>query len=183
MQTCLWECFWFYTHNTVALKSLSGKISPKINLTLSPELDIRAGEPGDKASWLVEDWGWGWAIKGIRGTQPTLPAGPTFSIVCRFCITTKRKSTSWDIWEHSVVLVHVVEHYCCQFLLQVSGCTGLKTRVMNNLLATFCLHFTRARLKCVAPSPVHKHVTEKTIQSGYLGCRQARRKWPHIKAL
>ena len=26
---------------------------------------------------------------------------------------------------------------------QVWGRTGLKTRVMNNLLATFCLHFTR----------------------------------------
>ena len=49
------DCFCFYTHNTVALKSLPGKISPKINLTLSPELDGRAGEPGDKASWLVEE--------------------------------------------------------------------------------------------------------------------------------
>ena len=48
------DCFCFYTH-TVALKSLPGKISPKINLTLSPELDGHAGEPGDKASWLVED--------------------------------------------------------------------------------------------------------------------------------
>jgi len=47
-----------YTHNTVTLKSLSGKITPKTNLPLSPEFDGRAGEPGDKASWLVEDWGW-----------------------------------------------------------------------------------------------------------------------------
>ena len=32
-------------HNTVALKTLSGKITPKPNLTLSPEFDGRAGEP------------------------------------------------------------------------------------------------------------------------------------------
>ena len=30
---------------------------------------------------------------------------------------------------------------------QVLGRTGLKTRVMNNLLATFCLHFTRTFLE------------------------------------
>ena len=79
MQTCLWNCFCFYTHNTVALKSLSGKITPKTNLTLLPEFDGRAGVPGDKASWLVEDWGW--AIKaGTRATQSTLPAGPTSTV-------------------------------------------------------------------------------------------------------
>ena len=38
-----------YTHNTVALKILSAKITPKKNLTLSPEFHGRAGEPGDKA--------------------------------------------------------------------------------------------------------------------------------------
>ena len=32
-------------HNTVAIKRLSGKITPKTNLTLSPEFDGRAGEP------------------------------------------------------------------------------------------------------------------------------------------
>ena len=38
-----------------------------------------AGVPGDKASWLVEDWGW--AIKaGTRATQSTLPAGPTSTV-------------------------------------------------------------------------------------------------------
>ena len=42
-------------HNTVALKSLSGKITPKTNLILSPELDGRAEEPKDKHNWLVED--------------------------------------------------------------------------------------------------------------------------------
>ena len=40
-------------HNTVALKILSGKINSKTNLTLLPEFDCCAGEPGDKASWLV----------------------------------------------------------------------------------------------------------------------------------
>ena len=34
-----------YTHNTVALKSLSGKIIPKSNLTFSPEFDGCAGKP------------------------------------------------------------------------------------------------------------------------------------------
>ena len=40
---------------TVDLKSLSGKITPKTNLSLSPEFDGRAGAYRDKASWLVED--------------------------------------------------------------------------------------------------------------------------------
>ena len=34
-----------FLHNTVAIKRLSGKITPKTNLTLSPEFDGRAGEP------------------------------------------------------------------------------------------------------------------------------------------
>jgi len=63
MQTCLWNCFWFYTHNSVALESLSGKITPKRSATLSPEFDGCAGEPYEKASWLVESWGW--AIKAV----------------------------------------------------------------------------------------------------------------------
>ena len=45
----------FASKHTVVLKSLPGKIITKTNLTLSPECDGRAGEPGDKASWLVED--------------------------------------------------------------------------------------------------------------------------------
>ena len=36
---------------------LSGEITPKINLTLLPEFDGRAGEPWEKASRLVEDSG------------------------------------------------------------------------------------------------------------------------------
>ena len=34
-----------HTLKTVALKGLSGEITPNINLTLSPEFDGRAGEP------------------------------------------------------------------------------------------------------------------------------------------
>ena len=33
---------------------MSGKTSLKTNLTSSPEFDVRAREPGDKANWLVE---------------------------------------------------------------------------------------------------------------------------------
>ena len=61
----LWNYFCFYTHHTVVLKSLSGKITS-------------TGEPGDKASWLVEDWGYqSRALLGTHATQPTLPAGAT----------------------------------------------------------------------------------------------------------
>ena len=76
----LWNYFCFYTHNTVAIKHLSGKITPKKNLTLSLEFDGHAGEPGDKDSWLVEDWGYQKrATFGTRATQSTLPAGPTWT--------------------------------------------------------------------------------------------------------
>ena len=53
----------FASTHTVVLNSLAGKIITKTNLTLSLECDGCAGEPGDKASWLVEDWGW--AIKAV----------------------------------------------------------------------------------------------------------------------
>ena len=43
-------CFCFYTHNTIALKSLSGKITSNTNLTLSLEFDGHAGVPRDKVS-------------------------------------------------------------------------------------------------------------------------------------
>jgi len=61
----------------------SGKITPKTNLTLLPEFDGLARVPGDKASWTVEDWGWGWAIKSrpylelVSHNQLTLQARPT----------------------------------------------------------------------------------------------------------
>ena len=55
MQTCrIWNCF--YTHNIG--KSLPGKTTPmqdKSNL-ITRIIGGRAGESGDKASWLVDDW-------------------------------------------------------------------------------------------------------------------------------
>ena len=54
--TCCHLRNWFciYTHSNAAIKSVSGKTTRKTNLTSLPEFDGRAGEPGDKASWLVE---------------------------------------------------------------------------------------------------------------------------------
>ena len=43
-----------FLHNTVEIKRLSGKITPKANQTLSPEYDVHAQElHGNNASWLV----------------------------------------------------------------------------------------------------------------------------------
>ena len=43
-----------FLHNTVEIKRLSGKITPKANQTLSPEYDCYAQElHGNNASWLV----------------------------------------------------------------------------------------------------------------------------------
>ena len=45
VQNCrLWNCFCLYTHKIVTLKCLSGKTTPKTNLTSLPGLDVCAGE-------------------------------------------------------------------------------------------------------------------------------------------
>ena len=59
--------------------------------------------------------------------------------VCRFC-TSQREACLDPIWERSIVWV---VSRALSAVSQVWGRTGLKTRVMNNLLATFCLHFMR----------------------------------------
>ena len=126
MQTChIWNRFCFYTHNTTLQHSkvYQARLLPcKTNLTLSPEFDGHAGEPGDKASWLVEDW----AIKdgpyllGTRATQRTLPSRPTSTTtVCRFCTSTGKKGLprlSLNIWERSVehFIKPLVLSDCCK---------------------------------------------------------------------
>ena len=125
----LWNCFCFYTNSIASLKRLSGQITPKTNLTLSPEFDGCAEEPGAKASWLVEDWASkaGLYLEHVPHNQHfQLDQQPIqYSIVCRFRTSAERKSLPLlDIWELSVV------SRVCQFVVSVKM---LKTRVINNL--------------------------------------------------
>ena len=106
MLTCLWNCFCFYTHNTVALKRPSRKITPmqdKSNLVARIWWSCRRAV--DRASWLVEDWGW--AIKAgpwnsYHTTNTSRWANIHYnSIVCRFCTSTERKGLAQlllEIW-------------------------------------------------------------------------------------
>ena len=66
------------------------------------------------------------------------------SIVCRFC-TSQRERACLDLfWTYESVQQYSLSRALrLSAVSQVWGRTGLKTRVMNNLLATFCLHFTR----------------------------------------
>ena len=63
------------------------------------------------------------------------------SIVCRFC-TSERKSLPRPLLDSMRAFSRALSA-----ISQVWGRTGLKTRVMNNLLATFCPHFTRTFAK------------------------------------
>ena len=110
VQNCkLWNCFCLYTHKIVILKCLSGKTTPKTNLTSLPGLDVCAGEPGDKASWLVEDW----AIKlghtwnschttwcSFRTNTSTLPAIPAYTTIVG---SVPPQSVPWPFWTHESV--------------------------------------------------------------------------------
>ena len=64
------------------------------------------------------------------------------------------------------------------------GCTGLKTRVMNNLLATFCLHFTRTIRETQPVRQIfascrlrHAHVRKDTRLSLRFSVLQATESW------
>lgn len=51
---CLFMKLFLFLRNTVEIKRLSGNITPKANLTLSPEFDGHSEElHGNNASWLV----------------------------------------------------------------------------------------------------------------------------------
>ena len=114
----LWNCFCFYTRNTVVLKkSLSGKTTPKAILT--PEF-VHSREPWNKASWLV--------IKaaghtlGVLG-HTTNTSNWTNNHLQRCCMqiftSTESLIPLLDIWEHSV------EHLAfsvCKYI----GYTGLR---------------------------------------------------------
>ena len=84
-------------------------------------------------------------LLGTRATQPTLPAGPTSTttlstVLYVDSIPHREKelaSTSFGAFNSLSRSLRL------STVSQVWGRTGLKTRVMNNLLATFCLHFTR----------------------------------------
>ena len=53
----IWNCFCFSHTILQHSKVYQARLLPyKTNLTSLPEFDDRAGEPGDKASWSVEDW-------------------------------------------------------------------------------------------------------------------------------
>ena len=110
---------------------------------------------GDKASLLVEDCYQSWAILETRAIQPTLPTGPTpiNSTECRFYTSTRRKSLSG----HMRAFSSLIRALSAVSLLQVWGRTWLKT-FMNNLLAIFCLHFTRSFWEgepiVTAPGPI-----------------------------
>ena len=103
---------------------------------------------GDKASWFNRSW----AIKAESWnsfhTTNTYSWTNIYynSILCRFC-TSERKSLPWPLLDSLRAFSRARNAVC-----QVWGRTGLKTRVKNNLLATFCLHFTRTLFHCVLRS-------------------------------
>ena len=124
-----------YTHNTVELNRLSGKTTPKTNLTLSPEFDSHTGElAGDR---LVFSWGKPKDIylQLIPHYQQLISTGPTSATTVLFVNSVLSQSLprpSWHMREHLALLE-----------LQVQGCTRLKSQLLDNLFATFYLHFMR----------------------------------------
>ena len=76
----IWNCFCFSHTILQHSKVYQARLLPyKTNLTSLPEFDGCAGEPRDKASWLVEDWALkhGPYLLGTHATQQTLPNRPT----------------------------------------------------------------------------------------------------------
>ena len=124
-----------YIHNTVALKILSAKITPKKNLTLSPEFHGRAGEPGDKAreqrlSYQSRPFNT-WNSCHTTNTSSCMDQIHYNSIVCRYCTSTERKSLPrplLNIWERSVVWV-----VSCPDPFRKKSRRGVVTRPYNAL--------------------------------------------------
>ena len=108
------NCLCFYTHSTQ--KSIRQDHSQDKSNLVARIWWLCRKALGKGYSWLVEDWGWGWAIKAGYYLEPVphnqhfqLDQHPLYnSIVCTFCTSTERKSLPrplLGIWERSVVWV------------------------------------------------------------------------------